>query len=241
MPENLPQSDANNKQQEPGVVSGNMKIESQEIRLANRFKKFLKSTIAYWGSFVALVAAAGTAWQAYIAKESLNETRQTFRIDERAWLEIKVGDPEAQPPSPGFPRVFRYEISVQNFGKTVAHSVEVKMSNPSGSFQFVENPQYTAGMQAMVESGNNGQTKWTPGSIAPNAAPTLPLLSAGSAPQKTNSSDTEYSFIVGRVDYLDAFNTRHWLRFCYFVSNDNGELRYCKSGNDEDSNPEPNQ
>ena len=46
--------------------------------------------------------------------------------------------------------------------------------------------------------------------------------------------------ILGRIDYLDAFNARHYMRFCYFIANAKGELGHCKYGNDDDKNPEPN-
>jgi hypothetical protein len=43
---------------------------------------------------------------------------------------------------------------------------------------------------------------------------------------------------VGRIDYTDAFNVLHWKTFCYYVSDEKGNLVHCEAGNDEDKNPE---
>jgi hypothetical protein len=46
-----------------------------------------------------------------------------------------------------------------------------------------------------------------------------------------------YRFLIGRIDYKDAFSVSHWNTFCFFIDT-NGALRYCREGNEEDRNPE---
>lgn len=210
---------------------------NQEFIMRSVFK-LIKFNISSLSFFVAVVAAVGTAWQAEIARESLRATEQAFKTDERAWLEIKSADPQQQTPSAAFPKFFKYQIYIQNVGKTVARDVVAKIYNPEGGDDILDNPK---SIEIMQNTSDRFPTNsWTPGSIAPNMATTLPLITAGNAPTLFNTGHWRYSYIIGRIDYIDAFNMRHWLRFCYFVSNDSGELRYCKSGNYEDTNSKLN-
>jgi hypothetical protein len=45
-------------------------------------------------------------------------------------------------------------------------------------------------------------------------------------------------YIIGRVDYFDVFKVHHWAKFCFYLGDTKGTLRYCKQGNDEDRTPE---
>jgi hypothetical protein len=47
-----------------------------------------------------------------------------------------------------------------------------------------------------------------------------------------------YQFIIERIDYTDDFRVKHWVTFCFFISDGKGNLQYCQEGNDEDRNPE---
>ena len=49
----------------------------------------------------------------------------------------------------------------------------------------------------------------------------------------------KYGYMLGRIDYIDAFNVDHWVHFCFMIMNNKGELGHCQYGNDEDSNQEP--
>ena len=69
--------------------------------------------------------------------------------------------------------------------------------------------------------------------IAPGAVSTVPFTLVG---QDDNTGKAV--FLIGRIDYIDEFQIPHWLRFCFYVTNINGELGNCQEGNDEDRNPE---
>jgi hypothetical protein len=77
-----------------------------------------------------------------------------------------------------------------------------------------------------------------PQALAPGAQSPVPVFSGGQEPKRYSDGNFRYSFILGRIDYIDAFETEHWTHFCYFVANSRGELANCKYGNDQDSNPE---
>jgi dipeptidyl aminopeptidase/acylaminoacyl peptidase len=40
-----------------------------------------------------------------------------------------------------------------------------------------------------------------------------------------------------RIEYIDAFGVAHWKTFCFSIAK-NATIASCKSGNDEDDNPE---
>ena len=72
-----------------------------------------------------------------------------------------------------------------------------------------------------------------PNSLAPNTAAHTPFTIGGGAPK-----DGFFDYLVGRIDYNDAFGVAHWTKFCFVISNADGKLEVCQTGNDEDRNPE---
>jgi hypothetical protein len=50
--------------------------------------------------------------------------------------------------------------------------------------------------------------------------------------------DEWVSYLIGRIDYADDFGVKHWIKFCFYVGEANGELWNCHEGNDEDRSPE---
>ena len=209
---------------------------------------------ATWAALVAVsIYALITAlmWcqmikQNRIAREALQQSTESFRIDERAWIEIepikgtlfflrteKVG------------AAFQYPIYMRNFGKTVARNVQLR-ANRNGS-------------QGSITMGDNAEAlKWeqdklllgkvptasdipinnpAPKVLAPNTSSAVPLILNGQEPQYF-PKDQWVSYLIGRIDYTDAFGVDHWMKFCFFVANPRGELWNCKEGNDEDDNPE---
>jgi len=73
--------------------------------------------------------------------------------------------------------------------------------------------------------------------LAPNTSSAIPVVLNGQEPQYF-PKDEWVSYLIGRVDYTDAFGIDHWMKFCFFVADSRGILWNCKEGNDEDRNPE---
>jgi hypothetical protein len=210
------------------------------------------------GAFVAAVIYAGiAAHQAKIMNETLSEARKQskaairsadnsenfFRADERAWVEIgNIKIERIAPPDPalGLSSEFSYHLYPENVGKTVAREVRINInfSREIGR-EFNNNKQAIEKEQVRRdERGSYGPPG--PHAIVPGATSSVPFEGDGFAPSLDPSTGkAQISFILGKIDYWDTFNTHHWVRFCYLVSDGSGNLRHCKYGNDEDSNPEP--
>ncbi len=78
-----------------------------------------------------------------------------------------------------------------------------------------------------------------PQSLAPAEQSTVPVTTGGSEPNRLATGAFQYSYVLGRIDYTDAFGVPHWTHFCFTVLSARGDLVYCEYGNDKDKNPEP--
>ena len=189
-----------------------------------------------------LLIAVAAFWSACIFQGQLNEARKTtkltvesFRIDERAWVEIQ---PIASSPT------FRYQIYPKNVGKTAATDIRINalrgtalnsitMGESASQLSMLQDKMLLPGGPLSDVPRANPVSKV----LAPNTVATVPFIMDGQAPQ-IYPKDEWVAYLIGRIDYNDAFKVPHWLKFCFFVVNAKGDLWNCKEGNDEDHNPE---
>jgi hypothetical protein len=180
--------------------------------------------------------------QTEIASTVLRQSTESFRIDERAWLEIQPMSPTLYSPrNIKFPAVFSYEIYLKNLGKTEARDVHLRFSpNVQGSIEKGDEPSFAEFEQEKLLLGKVPSASGIPifnpipAVLAPGELPTAPLLWHGQEPTEGQWVD----YFIGRVDYIDAFGVNHWHKFCMFPGDAKGNLWHCKYGNDEDHNQE---
>jgi hypothetical protein len=182
-----------------------------------------------------------------IASVQLRQSIESFRMDERAWVELEpIQGVPFTPKDAKFGASFRYPISPKNVGKTVATNVQLRAlrNGIAGSREMGDDAKQISWLQDQLLLGKVTNESPTmplvtpiPQTIAPQTESPVPVLLVGQEPQPP--PNYEYvSYIVGRIDYTDAFSVSHWKKFCYFVSNYRGELMQCQEGNDEDKNAE---
>lgn len=172
--------------------------------------------------------------QALIAKKSLKNSIESFRIDERAWVELEPIKPILFAKADEFISAsFNYDIYPKNVGKTVARNIEMRAAHMCSGIEAGDNADYIRRAQDMLLHVNVGQNNRITKVLAPNTVSAVPFVLHAQAPQYAF-----YHFLYGRIDYTDAFSIKHWMKFCYIVNNSRGELVSCKEGNDEDHNPE---
>lgn len=197
-------------------------------------------------TLIIAAAAIGSAWifqgQLTEASNATNRASESFRIDERAWIEFDPVKPVPYSPrTDKFGALFDYDLYIRNTGKTVARDVEFR-ANRSGEESSIEMGNDAKGiaweqdqlMLGKVPSGadipfQNPFEK----TLAPNTATTNPFVFKG---QEPINGMTHY--LIGRIDYCDIFKVKHWKKFCFFVANSRGEFWPCREGNDEDRNSE---
>ncbi len=183
------------------------------------------------------------------ARCTLQQSVEIFRIDERAWVEIEPIKPVFfTPRTREIPRAgFKYDVYPRNTGKTTAWDVKMKAQVISSSEQLGNDASMIGSEQdkylldKFTEMGT-GKPVVIPASpvpkvIAPNVSIPVPYSLHGQEPQLFGGHGM-YDYLLGRIDYVDQFNVTHWIKFCFFVVNQRGELRSCQYGNDEDRNPE---
>jgi hypothetical protein len=189
-----------------------------------------------------VLVAIAAFWSVYVFQGQLTEAHratnlssESFRTDERAWVEIQ---PIATSPT------FRYQLYPKNIGKTAARDIRINALRGSqvGSITMGDSAPQLSMLQdkMLLPSGALSDVpRANPVSkvLAPNTIATVPLIMDGQAPQ-IFPKDEWVAYLIGRIDYTDAFNVPHWLKFCFFVANAKGEVWNCKEGNDEDNNPE---
>lgn len=206
-------------------------------------------------TLVAALAAAIFAYrsfgevkrQAESTQKQLEHSIESFRVDERAWLEIEPPGPvlkmAASPAIGG--ALFTYDFYLKNVGKTAAFNIAVRAPRASidSGIELGDNPRGIALLQKQI------MTKGFFGGVSPsdeiillserNAKTLGPAVRAFSPFQLYGQEPRfqRYRFLVGRIDYEDAFSISHWTTFCFYVDT-GGALRYCREGNEEDKNPE---
>jgi hypothetical protein len=174
--------------------------------------------------------------QADLAQHSLDTTIDSFRIDERAWIELGTIKPlrllaVSQPFA-----IYTYEIYPKNIGKTQARNITIR--TPEGS----SGPWIMAESKGAIEHLQQQFARLPPipgpRTLGGGETSPVPIVLAASAPMVTQGKVPYYSFFVGKIDYTDAFDIQHWITYCYVVYDAQGELKNCKYGNDEDRNSE---
>jgi hypothetical protein len=179
------------------------------------------------------------------ADNSLQRSIESFRIDERAWIEIdRIDRIMESARSDKFGAAFRYRLYPRNVGKTAAHDIMVRAARNVMSSIDLESNIY--GMRSTQErillnrSPKNGPgpaQNPVPKVLAPGVTAAVPFVMDGQEPQVFPKSEW-VSYLIGRIDYADDFGVKHWMKFCFYVAQTNGELWNCHEGNDEDNNPE---
>lgn len=217
-----------------------------------------KSKAADWlTAIVTIIVAAAAIWSAWIFQRQLNVAIESSRIDARAWVEIGPIAPVVfqknvpQMFGGGKPKTtttFRYDIVPRNVGKTTAYDVEIRGYETHASGEWGSNTEAIASLQDRrmmgkykeVETGEPIPFPSFPmqRAIGPNTTATISASLGGQGPTTFRDGTMYFSYFVGRIDYTDAFKVSHWIKFCFFIEDEKGQIGYCREGNDEDRNPE---
>jgi hypothetical protein len=178
------------------------------------------------------------------AQKTLTNSIEAFRVDERAWVEIgKIEKTETYPPDQKFGEIFKFAIYPKNVGKTVARDVRISIENIGSDGSFADNKKAIRMTQDQqfreMATGKRIRIPDRPGpqTVAPGDLSPVPVYTSGEEPRRYGTIFT-YTYLVGRIDYTDAFGTEHWKHICFIVINSRGDLGNCQYGNDEDNNPE---
>jgi hypothetical protein len=184
-----------------------------------------------------------------IATDTLRQSAESFRIDERAWIEIEPIKPLLLTPgNDKFPTLFTCNIYPKNVGKTVARDIVVKAQDLGSMEEFGRNAEDMRSTQDKMllngfkEMGTNKPvivpSNPVPKVLGPNTVSPVPFRMTCEAPQVFRDGHQAMHFMVGRIDYCDQFRIKHWLKFCFYAVNARGEVWACQEGNDQDRNPE---
>jgi hypothetical protein len=189
-----------------------------------------KSKAADWAmvalTFLTATAAFVSAW---LFQAQLTDARKSFRVDERAWIEVDIV-PDAKP-EPTAPKAFNFRVYPKNIGKTVARNVSFGLITTGGINDVRNDPKGVAALLDNAKRSAKGRPAWAV--FAPNITTPVGYMFQGEA--RTIDS---FFFVIGYVEYLDEFHVFHWKTFCFASTEIPGEFEYCPYGNDEDSNPE---
>ena len=89
--------------------------------------------------------------QALFAKKSLENGIESFRLDERAWIELEPFKPVlSSKADETFGASFNYEIYPKNVGKTVASNIELRASDIASGIQLGDNADRIRSTQDML-------------------------------------------------------------------------------------------
>jgi hypothetical protein len=228
--------------QDAGKESDRQHSTQNSIKRATWFAAIAASIYA----LISLAVWRQTIKQSTIAGAGLRQSTESFRIDERAWVELEPVKGTLSSARTGkIGADFSYPIYVRNFGKTVARNVQLRASRQGSqsSITMGDSAEALAWTQDKLLLGKVSTASGIPINmampkvLAPNTSSAIPIVLHGQEPQYF-PKDEWVSYIIGRVDYADEFGIPHWVKFCFFVADAQGDVWYCKEGNDEDQNPE---
>jgi hypothetical protein len=203
---------------------------------------------AVTGSTLAQIKAQLIAVQEELRqlRASAESVRESTRMAERAWVEIEPLKPVPFYLGDDFYLAgFRYDFYLKNTGKTAAAGIAMKlvdtMAGPAlagdlPGIRELQNGRAAQSPPPPTQSASQPQAipaDRVPKVLAPGAVAPVPwtLNAAG-------RRDGAHHYLIGRIDYTDAFSVNHWMTFCWVAVNPGGQLAYCKAGNEEDGNPE---
>ncbi len=175
-----------------------------------------ESMLAVWGFVVAIAVALIYFGQLIYIRRSVDLAEKTARIDQRAWMSIKIED---FTPSPMESTPIGCTLHFSNTGKTPAKQVQVYVrmvmvpNGHSPDFEYAERP---------IMVGSSGIE--LPGLPENTVRVNIPTKVPGShytedlRLSKTDVDDLNqgrsYIATFGRIQYLDVFGTQHWIQFC---------------------------
>ena len=197
---------------------------------------------ATWYAFVAVTVYALVTllmWfqmikQSRIANAALRQSTESFRIDERAWIEfenVELKQLKFPPQWHGGQPIY-LAATLKNYGKTEARNLMLH-ANTRG----VSDHQDTKDVIANFLSKEALLPERIQYILAP-AADTQISKTGGllQLPHEVFGHVISSDY-VGRIEYDDTFGIHHWRTFCYELLPD-GTFVACESGNDEDQNKE---
>jgi hypothetical protein len=247
---------------DPIQVHATVSLDKQtiaEIAAQNKPSQTTQESIrnATWAAFYAVVVYAvvtALMWCAMIqqnktASKALRQSTESFRMDERAWIELEPIKPALIFKGNALiSTAFICNVVPKNVGKTVARDITVKADPVMAADGWDENPQ---SMRMNQDEELLDKFKWSgtnnpvivpanpmPKVLAPNSVSPVPFTLTCQAPETLKGGHQWINYLVGRLDYCDQFHVKHWLKFCFYVADSRGEIGACKQGNDEDRNEE---
>jgi hypothetical protein len=192
------------------------------------------------------------------ARESLQATIGNFHTEQRAWIELDQPKATLSPPAdtpPGM-TLFRFPMYIRNVGKTSAFDIKIRFYNPIESADSVHNKPDIERLQLPVAVLREKEVENVhrafgpktkvgtyegfamPGVLAPGIRSNAPFIMLAETPTENRRGRPEglnyFTVLVGRVEYSDTFSHPHWMKFCYYVWDDEGDIQTCPYGNDED-------
>jgi hypothetical protein len=157
-------------------------------------------------------------------------------LKDHAWLVIEPLKPIPRVIADGkIGASFDYELYIKNVGKKEARNITIRANRVTTDRDMGDNVDQIRRVQNTLMRENLGENDRIAKTLAPNAQSTVPFRLSGQEPQLFSKGGF-YSFLVGRIEYQDSSSKGYWMTFCYFVSNQRGDLLNCKEGNDFDSN-----
>jgi len=184
------------------------------------------------------------------ARDAVNNSVVQFRTDERAWLELEpltdakaILSERAKQEAPDA-RPLARNVIIKNYGRTIAKDISIRVTFSSEPETYGNDSENLKIAEEALRLGKNTNTDPSKAiyifrpSIPKSLAPQTPLIAPfpiGGIEYQTNK-ESRQPFVVGRIDYVDAFGVCHWKTFCLHITKEGQS--YCQAGNDEDTNPE---
>jgi hypothetical protein len=198
--------------------------------------------------------------QEELNKSTLDASIRNFQIEQRAWIELDPPKSALAPlaDTPPGMTLLRFPMYLRNVGKTSAFDIKFRFYNPIGSALFKDDKTGIGQLQLPIAILRQKEVEnvhrfvgpkvkvgvyegfAVPGVLAPGVRVSAPFTIIALTPTEARKGRSPpdplnyFTYLIGRVEYSDTFGTPHWMKFCLYVSSDEGDIQNCQYGNDED-------
>jgi hypothetical protein len=189
---------------------------AQEVRSSHRLEWF--------GLFIAFLAMAATAWQAYIARETMRESLRAYVTAKGAnWVTASFQGKEPTPSD----IINEVAIAFENSGSSPAFHLDTNVSYKFSTQPLSKDFNY-------LESRNNEGTGGPNGhGIMPPHLPNNFIIGLNPVEDLNRliKGDTRL-YVYGHVSYDDIFKDRHTTIFCFQHHFPENVFHQCAAHND---------
>jgi len=178
------------------------------------------TAVAFYQAYEMRKATRAATDSAKAARDSADAAKQAMHVDQRAWMNVFVGQAALEDGS-----LIKIPVRIINSGKTPAYNVQgvavinLLKEKDQPDFNYRSgHPRYSINTGTAVPNFPNDLSWPVLPKYVPPDKPLSPIVTT-SAIRKGIQNGSLYIVVHARITYDDVFGTHHWINFCSYAHN----------------------